>query len=90
MSGNRLYSDKEIGALIQRATELHEEASDSQDHALSLEDVEHIASDLGISPEHVRSAALELAHNIEPGKKFSLFGAPFFAEQARVIEIAVK
>jgi hypothetical protein len=37
---HRSYNEKEIGALIQRATELHEEAIGTSERSLSLEEIE--------------------------------------------------
>lgn len=84
-SGKRLFNEKEVGELIQRATELHEGAAGASDQSLSLEEVEHIASELGISPQHVRSAALELSQTSRAQKKFSLFGAPFSVSHSRIL-----
>lgn len=81
----RHFNEKEIGSLIQRASELHEEAAGSSDPNLSLKDAEQIAVELGISPEYVRRAALELDHKAEPLSKFSITGAPFMVDLARVV-----
>lgn len=82
----RSYTEKELRALIQRATELHEEASGGSERRLSLEDIEHIAAELGLPPEHMRTAALELEHQRSTGKPFRLWGAPFVIDQARVVD----
>lgn len=84
---SRRYNEKEIGALIQRATALHEEATDDAQHnrSLSIEEVEHIAAEIGVPPEHVRAAALEMEDHLYAEPSFSLFGAPFVINQTRVV-----
>lgn len=82
----RSYNEKELRALIQRATELHEEASGGSERSLSLEEIEHIASELGLPPEYMRTAALELENRDNSDNKFSLWGAPFIIDQTRVVE----
>lgn len=89
MPGKRLYNEKEIGELIQRATELHEEGAGGSEGTLSLEEVEHIASELGISSKHVRRAALELGDKPERRNKFSLTGAPFAVDHSCVVDEAM-
>ena len=71
---HRSYNEKEIGALIQRATALHEEATGASEHtrSLSIEEVEHIASEIGLPPEHVRTAALEMEDRLYTDRSFSI------------------
>ncbi len=85
---HRSYNEKETGALIQRATALHEEATGSLQHtrSLSIEEVEHIAAELGLAPEYVRTAALEMEDRLYANKSFSFFGGPFVIDQARVVD----
>ena len=82
---HRLYDEKEVGTLIQRATELHEEAIGASEDRLSLEEVERIAAELGLPSEHVRAAALELEER-RAGGAFSIWGHPFVIDQSRVVE----
>ncbi|MCH8247492.1 MAG: hypothetical protein IH951_13965 [Bacteroidetes bacterium] len=84
-SAHRSYSEKEIGELIQRATELHEEEIGASEHSLSLKEIEHIASELGVPPEHLQKAALELEDRRNSDKSFSFWGAPFVIDQTRVV-----
>ena len=85
----RSYNEKQIGAMIQRATELHEEATGTSERGLSLEEIEHIATELGIPPAYMRTAALELQDRTNADKSFSLFGNPFVINQARVVDGAM-
>ena len=85
----RSYNEKQIGAMIQRATELHEEAMGASQRGLSLEEIEHIAAELGIPSAYMRTAALELQDDANTDKPFSLFGNPFVINQARVASEAM-
>lgn len=85
MPSSRRYSEGEIGALIQRATELHE-ASGSHEFDLSMEEVERIAADLGIPARFVRAAAVEKATGQHTVRKNSLFGSPFRLRVAELLE----
>ncbi len=82
---HRSYNEKEIGGLIQRATELHERTTGAPERSLSLEEIQHIAAELGLPPEHVQTAALELEDRLNSDKTFSLWGGPFVIDQARVV-----
>ena len=85
---HRRYNEKEIGALIQRATTLHEQATGAseQNRALTIEDIEHIAAEIGLPPEYVRTAALELEGDLHANRSFSLLGGPFIIDQARAVD----
>jgi len=76
MPSSRRYNDQEIGALIQRATELYE-ASGSREDNLSLDEVEHIAKELGVPTEFVRAAAVEMATGRHEEIQKNLLGYPF-------------
>lgn len=80
-----LYTEKEIGALFKRATEIQENAHESFSQGLSLKEIEDIAREIGIDPKFVRSAASELEHQMVAEQRSSFFGAPFMIEQKRVI-----
>lgn len=58
---SRVYSDKEIGRIIERATELQRaEPGASTSGGMTLAELEEIAAEAGIDVEHVRRAALEV------------------------------
>ena len=84
--GNRLYNDKEIGTLIQRATEMQEAQKESSERGLSMQELEHIAAEIGIDPQHVRAAALELDSGLGADNSFSVWGGPFVLNEKRVVE----
>jgi len=81
--GRRRYNEKEIGALIQRATELHDGTMGASEHSLSLKEIEHIATELGLPREHVQTAALEFENGRPSGKSFSFWGGPFVVDETR-------
>ena len=85
----RGYDEKEIGALIQRATELYEQASGESGESarkLSLKEIEHIASELGLPAEHLKAAAVELENKRKPGRSVNIWGAPFSVTESRVVD----
>ncbi len=81
-----MYSEQEMGKLIQRATELQQEGNDEQVHGLSILEIERIAKDLGLDPEHLRRAALELENQPETHKSKGFWGIPFQIDLQRVVE----
>ena len=58
----RLYGDTEVGKILDRATELQREipARSAGGGGLSLAELEDIALEAGIDPQHLRRAAMEL------------------------------
>ncbi len=78
-----------MGALIQRATELQQENSDSLDHGLSIDEIERIAGELGLDPEHLRTAAQEIENRLEDNAGTTFWGAPFQIDLKRVLDGAL-
>ena len=50
MSKKRLYSDKEISAVLKRAAELHGEQGTTDTSGLTLAELEQIAAEVGTTP----------------------------------------
>ncbi|NNE68758.1 MAG: hypothetical protein HKN29_00190 [Rhodothermales bacterium] len=65
MSRNR-FSDSDVGAIIQRASELKNQDAATPGR-LSLEDVEQIAEEMGVSADYVRRAVSERQSEVESG-----------------------
>ncbi|NNE68777.1 MAG: hypothetical protein HKN29_00285 [Rhodothermales bacterium] len=84
-SSGRTYNEREIGALMKRATELHESSVGTSNRHLSLEEVETLAAELGLPAAHVREAALELEHGEPDSGRRGLFGGPFVIDETRVV-----
>ncbi len=59
-SPNRLYTDKEISAILARAGELQRDQGSEQATGLSLQELQQIAADVGLDPSLVQMAAAEL------------------------------
>lgn len=73
----RTYNEKEIGQLIRRASRLHEDSADSGERQLSLAEVQVLAEELGLSPEHLQTAALELEDKDRTRRGVPWWGGPF-------------
>ena len=85
-SKSRHFSEKEVGALVQRATELHEQAKGESDRSLSLDDIEQIAAELGVPVEFLRAAAAEIENDRDSANPFSLLGSPFVIRRSLVVD----
>ena len=79
----RRYNEKQVGALIQRATELHEERTGQSERGLTLTEIEKIAAELGLPVQDMRNAALELETSRE-GE--SGLDRPFSVSHSFVVE----
>jgi hypothetical protein len=80
----RGYTESEVGALMQRATELHDRATGESDRRLSLAEVEQLAAELGVPPEHLRAAAVEMAGKEVERRGPGLLGGPFVISETRL------
>lgn len=82
----RHYDDKQVALILKRAAEMQTKERPSQGASgLSLADLEQIALEAGLDPEHVRLAAAEVDHSgHEGGFLTGLLGAP---RQVRVHRI---
>jgi hypothetical protein len=80
--GGRFYSEKEIGDLLKRATELQGAEGGTDKPGLSLDEVTQIAAEMGIDPGFLQAAAREHAAGTAPGG-FELWGAPPVIELTR-------
>jgi hypothetical protein len=89
MPSKRVYTDKEISAVLKRAAELHRTQRPTETSGLSLEELEQIGAEVGIDPDLVRAAARELDTH-EPGKPsdtgFQWLGAPTSVDLERIVE----
>ncbi len=79
------FNEKEVGGLIQRASELHESSLADEEHNLTLSETEAIAKELGIPSRFLIEAALE--HRSGHGdSSFSIWGAPFRVNHHSIFE----
>ena len=82
----RLYSEKELRALIQRATELQQGKETNHENNLTFLEVERIASDLGIESENLRTAAYELENPSALSRSRGFWQAPFQIDLTHVAD----
>jgi hypothetical protein len=90
----RQYNNKEISAIIRRAVELKQQQARDRDgkgragkeQGVSLEDLQQIASELGIEPEYVLAAAQELVSDGKIQITRGFWGAPGFMDVEREVE----
>jgi hypothetical protein len=61
------YSEKQAGVILRRAVERAAAAGAAGSSGISLAEMERIAAELGIDPQHVRSAAAEVSGRSTPG-----------------------
>lgn len=85
MSGNKLYSQEEIRALLQKATELQKNAAIPDEVGLTLDEIEQIARDSGIDPSYIREAISARATQPPKSSKFYILGAPVSLEVGKEI-----
>ncbi|MFA5668897.1 MAG: hypothetical protein WC967_06615 [Balneolaceae bacterium] len=80
MPTDKLYSQKEIKALLQKATELQRNELGKNNKGLTLEELEQIAADSGINPMYIREAISGQSTSVEEKSSFHLLGAPLSLE----------
>lgn len=85
MSKSRLYSDQEISSILKRAGEMQATESPEETHGLSLEELQHIAAEVGLDPKIIAMAATELEHSGIEEKSYGLLGASTSMYVERVI-----
>jgi hypothetical protein len=71
----KLYSEKEIGAILKRAAELSMSEAGSNAGGLSLEELQQIGREAGIDPDLILKAASEL-QNYAPPRERNVIGGP--------------
>lgn len=86
MTQPRLYSDQEISAILKRAGELQAKESDAETHGLSLEELQHIAAEVGLDPKLIERAAAQLEHKGSDKKGVGLWGSPTSIHIERVMQ----
>lgn len=87
----KLYGEREIGRILERATEIQKAESDSERASprggLSLHELEEIAAEAGIDPRHLRRAALEVEAGVgETSTPHWFAGSPLTLTYETVID----
>lgn len=83
---SRLYGEKEISALLKRAAEIQDEKGVTVTTGLSLAEVQQLAAEVGIDPQHIEAALAEMDRREEAPQKANIWGGPVSYSQERVIE----
>lgn len=74
---SRHYSEKEVGLILRRATELQRSEPTAADPTgFTLAELEDVAAEVGIDPTYLRRAAAELETGLGSGPAELLLGAP--------------
>jgi len=85
MPKKRLYSDKEISAVLKRAAEMQRSQGPVTTSGLSLDEMEQVAADVGIDPAYIKAAAAELEAG-RTDKAFHFWGGPTSIELDRIVD----
>jgi hypothetical protein len=65
--GGPLYSEKQAGAILRRAVERSAAAGAEGSSGISLAEMERIAAEIGIEPQHVRAAVADVSRRSTTG-----------------------
>jgi hypothetical protein len=88
-AGGRRYGDADVAEIVRRAAE--EQLAHPTDEGMSLQSVQRIAGDVGLSPERIERAARELERRERPGAPTAAavsgrwLGAPLLIATERVV-----
>ncbi|NNE47941.1 MAG: hypothetical protein HKN37_14920 [Rhodothermales bacterium] len=85
MPGKRVYTESEFSAVLKRAAELQRIEGVDDSPGLYLEELQEIAVDVGIDPDHVKRAAFEL-DEAEPEKGDYWLGGPTDIDLEWIVE----
>lgn len=88
MRDERRYTESELRAIIERAAERQEavrRAEAKSESGLTLAELQEIGAASGIDPEHIASAAQDLAHVVPEAKPATLAGMPTALRQTRFV-----
>lgn len=84
--GPRRYTEKEVGLILRRATQMQRAEPSAEDPAgLTLAELQDIAQEAGIDPELLRQAAHQVESHGVPTVGSRLAGAPMTIQLERVI-----
>ena len=83
----RLYSEHEVAAILRRSAKLQAEGDASNTTGLTLSELKHIATEVGIDPTHVEAACLDIESGIkDDGEKASSLFLPLTSEDSHVVK----
>jgi len=82
----RRYTDKEVSAILRLAMESGGPGADIDHEGMSLDELVNVASDVGIEPDLIRSAAEKLDTLEAPSPRFDIVGCRPYTELVRVVD----
>ena len=82
----RRYTDKEVSAILRLAMESGGPGADIDHEGMSLDELVNVASDAGIEPDLIRSAAEKLDTLEAPSPRFDIVGCRPYTELVRVVD----
>ncbi len=83
----RRYSDREVARILERASELQEDApDDAETTGMSLADLELVAREAGLDPALIRRAAADIEHRRIAERSSTFFGSPTTLRLERTID----
>ena len=85
MPGERLYTEKEISKILEKAGEKQANQGAQETHGLTLAELKQIAADVGLDPALVASVASELDASPARSSWFSQLGVPTKINVERII-----
>ena len=84
----RRYSEEEVSEMLKHATDLQAEETGSRPGSsggMTLAEIQEIASEVGIEPRHLQTAAARLDHPEPSGLGVALAGGPLVVSVERVV-----
>jgi hypothetical protein len=84
---DRLYSEQEVAAILRRSAKLQRESEATETSGLTLTELKHIATEVGIDPAHVEAACADVRRGVREDSEAaagSLF-LPLTSEDSHVV-----
>ena len=85
MAKKRLYSEKEFNTILKRAVEQQSDQGVKETVGLSLEEMQHIAGEVGLDPAVIAQIAADLDRSPDSGKRYPLYKTPTKIEVERIL-----
>jgi len=86
VKSRRLFTEKEVGAILKRATELQESEGVTDTTGLTWSELEQLASDIGITRRYVTFAVAEMEQDDSVDSEMNFWGGPLSFDHERMVE----
>lgn len=86
LRNRRLFTEKEVGTILKRATELQESEGVTDTAGLTWLELEQLASDIGIYPRFVASAVAEMERDDSLDSEMNFWGGPLSFDHERIVD----